>query len=390
MRTLKLSLILLTLAIFLGTSSAAIFSQGTEDDLTQKKQEIDQIQQEINRLQGEKQTLSSTIAYLNSKIKLTGVQISQTEAELRQVQEQIKDLTGKIVVIDASLADLTDQLLSRVRQTYKQSRVNPFFSLLTSSDSFALMIDRLKYLQIAQKKNHQLVTQLETTRTDYDQQKAQKEEKEQELDALTAKLEAQRASLAIQQQDKKNLLDVTKNDEKRYQAELAQKLAELEAIQSIIAGKGQESQVKTIAQGDTIASIIPGSSPCSSGGHLHFEVVVGGGHRNPAEYLTYKDVVWNNQPDGSFGFNGSWPWPLNDPVRITQGYGMTFYASVLRYYGGSPHTGLDMVNSDYQVKAVQPGTLYRGAIGCGGGTLRYVHVKHTDGGADTYYLHVNY
>ena len=69
---------------------------------------------------------------------------------------------------------------------------------------------------------------------------------------------------------------------------------------------------------------------------------------------------------------------------------MTFYASVLRYYGGSPHTGLDMVNSDYQVKAVQPGTLYRGAIGCGGGTLRYVHVKHTDGGADTYYLHVNY
>ena len=80
---------------------------------------------------------------------------------------------------------------------------------------------------------------------------------------------------------------------------------------------------------------------------------------------------------------------MNDPIRITQGYGMTYYASVLKYYGGSPHTGLDMVNDDYGVKAVRPGTLYQGAIGCGGGTLRYVRVKQDDG-YDTYYLHVNY
>ena len=71
---------------------------------------------------------------------------------------------------------------------------------------------------------------------------------------------------------------------------------------------------------------------------------------------------------------------------------MTYFAQQLLYYSGRPHTGLDMVNNDkdWTVKAVKPGTLYRGAIACGKGTLRYVRVKHDSEGYDTYYLHVNY
>jgi murein DD-endopeptidase MepM/ murein hydrolase activator NlpD len=68
---------------------------------------------------------------------------------------------------------------------------------------------------------------------------------------------------------------------------------------------------------------------------------------------------------------------------------MTFFAATLRYYGGQPHTGIDMINNNLNIKSVANGTLYRGSIGCRGGTLRYVHVKHDDG-MNTYYLHVNY
>jgi murein DD-endopeptidase MepM/ murein hydrolase activator NlpD len=103
-------------------------------------------------------------------------------------------------------------------------------------------------------------------------------------------------------------------------------------------------------------------------------------------------VVWNNSPDEPFGFGGDWDWPLSDPARITQGYGMTFYARVRRAYGGQPHTGIDMVSKDgnFDVKAVKPGELYRGSIKCGGGYLRYVKVKHKDSNLESYYLHVNY
>ena len=176
----------------------------------------------------------------------------------------------------------------------------------------------------------------------------------------------------------------------KYQDELASALAELEAIQGIISGKGAETEVKDVSEGEKIASVIPSASACSSGAHLHFEVVKDNAHVNPASLLSSKNVVWDNKPDESFGFSGSWRWPVEDTVRITQGYGMTFFAATLRYYGGNPHTGLDMINpGNYSVSSVKPGKLFRGSIRCGGGTLRYVRVQQADG-YDTYYLHVNY
>jgi murein DD-endopeptidase MepM/ murein hydrolase activator NlpD len=122
-------------------------------------------------------------------------------------------------------------------------------------------------------------------------------------------------------------------------------------------------------------------------------VVKDGSHQNPASYLKPISVVWSNDPDEPFGFGGDWDWPLNDPARINQGYGMTWYARVRRAYGGSPHTGIDMVSKtsgDLTVKAVKDGELFRGSIKCGGGHLRYVKVAHKDSNLSSYYLHVNY
>lgn len=376
-------LILLLFPIFV----KPIFSQES-NDLDNKKKEIEAIQQELNRLQGEKQTLSTTIKFFDNKIKLTEAQIKQTEQELDQVNQDIIRLTGEIIRLDSSLEELTAQLVHRINQSYKESRVSPYLSFLVSNHLNQL-INRMKYLQVTEKHHRNLIYQLETTRTDFDHQKTLKEEKQQQLNTLTEKLESQKKSLASQQKSKQQLLEMTKNDERRFQQELKQKLAELEAIQSIIAGKGDEKEVGNVEEGNTIASIIPGPSACSSGAHLHFEVIKDNNHRNPADLLSPKSVTWDNSPDSPFNFSGSWRWPLDDPIRITQGYGMTFYASVVRYYGGNPHTGIDMINSDLKVKSVKKGKLLRGAIACGGGTLRYVKVQQEDG-IDTYYLHINY
>ncbi len=123
-------------------------------------------------------------------------------------------------------------------------------------------------------------------------------------------------------------------------------------------------------------------------------MVKNGTHRNPAGYLSSISASWNNGPDDSFAFTGDWDWPVDNPAKINQGYGMTYYASVRRAYGGAPHTGIDMFSKssgDYSVRAVKDGTLYRGSISCGGGLLRYVRVDHDDGDEmSTYYLHVNY
>lgn len=329
-----------------------------------------------DKLGNQSKTLSSQVAQFNAQIKLTGLKITQTE-------EQISLLSGRIDQIEGSLGSLTTAFSERAVETYKMARVGDPFLLLISSDNLNEVFDRFSYLKKIQEGDRSLIQRLESAQNTYVEEKTDQED-------LQKQLEIQKSALDSQKLAKAKLLEITKNDELKYQSLLAKARAELEAIQSILVGRGQETEAGRITEGSRIASVIPSSSACSSGAHLHFEVVKDKNHQSPANFLSSQSVIWDNSPDGQFAFTGSWPWPINNPIRITQGYGMTYYAASLRYYGGAPHTGVDMINpSDYTVKAVKPGVLYKGAIACGGGTLRYVRVKQDDS-YDTYYLHVNY
>lgn len=387
MRYLRVCIIAISLTIFtLVVSTVPSYAQ---EDLDKVRQEIEELQAKLKDIRNQKQSLAQTINYLNTNISLTQTEIAQTEAEITSLEKQIDSLEGKIGVLNTSLDKISEVLINRISASYKNNQTQPV-TLLLLSNRFGDFFRMYKYYKVSQQHDRDVIFALEEARTNYDTQKTIKEEKQAEVESLQTKLLSQKTELDGQKNQKQAALSVTQNDEKRYQEQLAKAMAELNAIQSIIAGKGNESNAGSVAEGDRIASVIPGSSTCSNGGHLHLEVTQDGVHRNPASYLTGNSVIWDNGPDGEFGFSGSWRWPLSNPVRITQGYGMTFYAATLRYYGGAPHTGIDMINnSDFTVRAVRAGTLYRGAIGCKGGTLRYVRLDHGEG-LSSYYLHVNY
>ena len=357
--------------------------------LGDKQKEIEELEQKIESLQGEQKTLSSTINFLNTKIALTQSQISKTQVELSGLESDIATLSGKIDTLNVSLDQLTGLLVNRIATTYKRSSINPL-TLVFVSDGFTDFFSRMKYLRLVQRQDRRIIFATEQARSNYDAQKGLKEEKQIEVEALNNRLLAQRSTLARQQDEKSQLLAETKNSEKVYQDLLSKAVAELAAIQGIIAGRGEEAKVRDVNEGEKIASILTSGTnlyACSSGAHLHFEVVKDQAHQNPFSFLSDKSLEWDNSDSPQNG-NGSWLWPINDPIRITQGYGQTAYSS---RYAGNIHTGVDMTNtSNFEVKAVKRGTLYRGGISCLGGTLQYVRVEHAEDEYDTYYLHVNY
>jgi len=365
--------------------------QSGGEDLTCFEDKKKCLEENLNQTQQQRVTLTNTISIINGKVQIQEIQIQQTESEIAILTAQISDLTQRIGGLNLSLDRLTTLLVERVQQEYKQHRVNPILFLLDKNGSPSSFFSKLKYLQQAREQTAIAMERAESQRLLYDEQKLSKEQKQEEIALKQEKLEKEQQILAKQRAEQQYLLAETKNNESVYQAALAKTLAEINAIQSIIAGKGSESKVGNVSSGDVIASIISGSSVCSTGTHLHFEVVKDKVNRDPAAYLSSADIAWSNSPDGSFGFGGGWDWPVFDPARITQGYGMTYYARVRRAYGGAPHTGIDMVSKagDYRVRAVQDGVLSRGSIACGGGNLRYVKVEQSDG-ISTYYLHVNY
>ena len=348
------------------------------------------LEQKLEETKQQRVTLTNTISIINGKVEIQEVQIQKTEAELSLLEAQISDLSQRIGGLNLSLDRLTTLLVERIQTEYRQTRVNSNL-LFLQSKSANTFFSQLQYLKEARMQTAVAMQRAEEQRLAFDQQKSTKEEKQEQIEKVQERLEREQNVLAKQRNEQQFLLKETKNNESLYQSELAKTLAELSAIQSIIAGKGSESEVGGVNTGDTIANIITGSSVCSTGTHLHFEVAKDGVNRDPASYLKSISPVWNNEPDSPFGFGGNWDWPLHDAARITQGYGMTYYARVWRAYGGSPHTGIDMLSTsgDTRVRAVQPGKLYRGSIACGGGNLRYVRVEQSDG-ISTYYLHVNY
>jgi peptidoglycan hydrolase CwlO-like protein len=362
-----------------------------EDELACTKSKQTCLKEKIAEKQSQAQTLSNIISVLNNQISVQELQIKQTKLEIAQLDSEIDQLTNRISGLNVSLDRMSLVLIERANAGYRRRNTNPFL-LLVSSDSIENFVQRYKYHQIAQAHTTDVMKQAETQKIDYDQQKDLKEKKQKEVEQKRQLLQQQQNQLTSQRADQQSLLTQTKNDEARYQTELEKTLAEQGAIKSIVAGRGNEEKVGDVKEGDKIATVIQGSSTCSNGTHLHFEVVKDGAHNNPSGYLKSIPATWNNSPDGTFGFGGDWNWPLNNPAKINQGYGMTWFARVRRSYGGAPHTGIDMMSKDGDtaVKAVKEGTLYRGGISCGRGTLRYVKVEHKESNISTYYLHVNY
>ncbi len=370
----KILFLVLGIALILLLGKSVVSAQ-EEDKLRELNQKIAEYEQQVKNLQSQANTLSNQIAQFDAQINLTQLKIDQT-------QQQIVLLGGRIGELEGSLESLSEAFQTRAVETYKMARVGSSVVTLIASQNLSQAVSRYNYLRRIQESDRDLMIRLQSAQNVYKNQK-------EELEKLQEQLKSQRLQLDSQKKAKANLLAITKNDEKKYQELLANARAELAAISAIIAGRGKETEIRKVSDGERIASILtsgPNLRACSTGAHLHFEVVKDGVPQNPFGLLSSKSLIWDNIDAPQNGL-GSWRWPLNDPIRITQGFGKTSYSSI---YAGGQHTGVDMTNeSNREIIAVKPGILYRGGIGCRDGTLQYVRVKQDDG-YNSYYLHVNY
>lgn len=344
---------------------------------------IGEYQSQITKLQGQANTLSNQIAQFNAQITLTSLKIKQTE-------EKIALLGGRIDQLEISLDDLTKAFASRAVETYKLARSGSTVFLLLTSSNLNEVVSRFHYLQLVQEEDGNFLQRLQTAQVTYKSQKTDQEELQKELAKEKANLVSQKAAKA-------SLLIATKNDERKYQSLLASAQAEYAAILGIIAGKGVETEVGKINEGQRIASIIQEASCNSSGAHLHFIVREGSNALNPFNFLKsgidYENCSGSScgSTDGdTFNPSGSWNWPINPKIKFSQGFGSTWATRntwVARIY--TFHNGIDIDSSNDEVKAVKAGILYRGTYGVGC-LLKYVRVDHDDSNLDTLYLHVNY
>ncbi len=354
------------------------------DELTDVDREIEELKQKIDAAQAKEKTLSAEIQSMDNQIRLKTLEVAETEAKIAQLGTEIETLTDKIFRLETALTRLSEILLNRIVASYKTNRLS-YFSLLLSSQGLTDLINRIKYIELAQIHDREVLTQVQSTKVDFSEQKELREKKKAEQESLKIKLEEQKAALDKQRLAKEALLTQTKNDEATYQKLLQQALAEKQALEAALVAGVKVGPIKT---GEPIALVGNTGYPvCSTGAHLHFEIRKDNQWVNTADYLKRRSVADHQNGGTSDIGNGQWEWPLEGDVIVTQYYGVTPYSWRYTYSGGI-HTGIDMYsNTSAVIRAPKDGTLYSSSADCGGSVLKIKYIEHGDG-LVSFYLHV--
>lgn len=241
-------LFLLIIIVFsLSTSRNFVFAQTTTDSPTptitptptdslgqEKKAEelqkqIDDLQNKISETQKQEKTLSSQISIMDSQIKLTELRINNTKQQIAGITSDIQTTTKKISRLEDNLNSITKVLLKRIITTYQVGTIQPF-QILLSSDSVSDFFSRLNYLKIAQAHDKKLIFETQQTKNDYANQKQIFEDRKKKIELLKKQLEGYSAQLDQEKKDKQTLLDITRNDEQRYQSLLREAQAQIQAF----------------------------------------------------------------------------------------------------------------------------------------------------------------
>lgn len=179
-------------------SQESISGSHTQDEWNQIKEAC---QRQYNASNNQIYDAKAQLRSINSKYDLSVAQMRQTEQKIEDTQKEIEVLNTRIDGLDTSLDYLSKLLVQRIINSYKNNSVS-IFNLIFDSNNAADLIEKIKYMKIAQNNNQRILIQVQEAKLNFEEQKKIRDAKKDELDSLKLSLAKQQSDLQYQKQKK--------------------------------------------------------------------------------------------------------------------------------------------------------------------------------------------
>lgn len=218
------------------------------DDIEQKQRELRDVSRQIQQQQSQLESILQEESTITGQIQRIEQEIMSTENELRRVESRIEHIKESIVkteeeieLLEEELEEQTEYLNERLVFLYERGDISYLEVLLNASD-LKDFLTRYDMLNRIIEQDSKLIETINKKQNELNMRKADMEVQRNELVRIQNEQEARKEMLAIQADEKKNLLGSVQSERENYE----------KVIEELEATSRQLEQMIRSVQGDDV------------------------------------------------------------------------------------------------------------------------------------------
>ncbi len=213
-------------------------------ELANLQAEADKLQKDLDNKVGERKGMESELSIINTKISQSKNKIAQTSTQIKKIAGDITQREEKIQNLSGQIDQNRDYLSQSLVEMRKLDDVRAVIAFSKEGNFDEVFKDFGDYKAL-QEKLAENVNGLKTNKKFVEVEKEVLEDKKDETEALKKKQEQDKKEAEVRSQEKKELISITKQQEKDFQKvldEKKKKVAEIKARLFSFAG-GQTAAI---------------------------------------------------------------------------------------------------------------------------------------------------
>ena len=209
-------LFLMTPFFVIQAASSDSLKHDLENQIRQKQEEIEQYQQSIATNQTKAKTLNNEIQILEDQVSQIRLEVQQLDLIIQESALNIQDVDNQINILEDNIDEKKDLLAEYIR-TVARSDQETLLEVILKNEKFSDFFDEINALESAQENIHDILNSVRAVKEELNTERQNLDDERTAQNRLKSLQLTHKRTVENKQDQKEDLLDKTKGEERLYQ-----------------------------------------------------------------------------------------------------------------------------------------------------------------------------